>query len=451
MIDWRVVEHQFVAATAAAAPGQLLSLSLPLAQAPPSMAWPGDDDFYWQRPNQGLRYQGSGQAWGMVSAGKARFATLNVAWRKLLADWQHHDPTAVAPAPLACLGFAFATDGGAPLPNARLWVPELLLCEQQGRHWLTMSCSAEHAASALDRWHARWVNLTAAQNQPHHATTLTATTDAAANQAFMQRAQAALLSINSRTLDKLVLTRAVHLKADSALVIPDVLAALAKLHPNCAVFGVTHQGTSFIGASPETLLTLNQQRVEVDALAGTAWGSTRAALGSHKNQHEHDLVAHAVCMALGRLCSHIELPTAATVLELNGLSHLHRRIVAQRPPDVSLFDLIDHLHPTPAVGGSPMAAAIDWLNHHGDQRAAWYTGGIGWADLNQQADVAVALRCGLIEGNTITLQAGAGLVTGSDPAKEFEETEAKLGAMRQALTIALGTTLGRTQDAPHEH
>jgi menaquinone-specific isochorismate synthase len=104
---------------------------------------------------------------------------------------------------------------------------------------------------------------------------------------------------------------------------------------------------------------------------------------------------------------------------------------------VGVFDLVARLHPTPAVGGAPTAAALDWLTRHGDMRGAWYTGGFGWLDAAGDCDIAVALRCGLFDEAAATLYAGAGFVAGSEPEHELAETEAKFAALRDALD-ALG-------------
>lgn len=428
MIDWSDIGRELASLAAQARPGRLLSVSIPLARSP-HLAWMSDGVF-WQRPDAGLRLAGCGTALEVDSDGPGRFAALSAAQRGLLQSWLCNDVAL----PAAFTGFAFAPDGGTLLPNARLWVPELLLRAEGDRITLTCSTPAEHAATALARWQEKWHawHKPAVSPTPifvHQANPLV-------DQAFLSRGRAALRAIASGQLDKLVLTRSVEFTADAAIDPLPLLDALAARHPNCAIFGIGHEGRAFVGAAPETLLALNGPQVGVDALAGTVWRTAPRTLGDDKNRREHDLVARAVTAALGALCHDIAVPTAPEVMHLNGanhLIHLHRRVTARRDAETSAFDLIARLHPTPAVGGAPTAAALDWLRSHGDRRAAWYTGGIGWLDARGDADIAVALRCGLIEARNITLYAGAGFVAGSDPEQELAETEAKLSAMREAL------------------
>lgn len=125
---------------------------------------------------------------------------------------------------------------------------------------------------------------------------------------------------------------------------------------------------------------------------------------------------------------------AATCARSAGrLSHLRNKISVHVRPGCSLFDLIASLHPTPAVGGWPTADARDWLKRHGEVRTAWYSGGFGWLDSAGNGDIAVALRSALIDGDRIELQAGAGIVAGSQALTELAETEAKFGTLLDAL------------------
>lgn len=429
MIDWTLVAHELARLAHDAPPGRLLSVSLPLPRRP-ELA-PHGDWCFWQRPDQDLRLVGAGKAFHAESAGEGRFAALHAAQRGLVEGWRHAGGT-----PRAFAGFAFSPQGGDPLPNAMLWVPELLVAEQAGRTTLTLSCAAGEAAAAPARWRALWREW-AQQTAVPPAPTFEIQPNPLADRAFLARGRAALAAIAAGTVDKLVLTRALRMKSSSpfAPFAPGaLLAALAARHPACAVFGVGLGGTAFVGASPETLLAAAGAGIAVDALAGTAWQAE--VLDTDKNRREHDFVARAVADGLAGLCADIAVPAAPEVMRLDTLTHLRRRVTARRPAGTGVFDLVARLHPTPAVGGAPTPAALDWLARHGDARGAWYTGGIGWIDAAGDCDIAVALRCGLFADGAATLHAGAGFVAGSNPEQEFAETEAKLDALRTALDVA---------------
>jgi menaquinone-specific isochorismate synthase len=102
-------------------------------------------------------------------------------------------------------------------------------------------------------------------------------------------------------------------------------------------------------------------------------------------------------------------------------------------PDI--FDSLERLHPSAAVCGTPRAAAASAINEiEGDMRGR-YAGPVGWIDIRMDGEFGIALRCGQIDSakNSIRIYAGCGIVSGSDPADEYAESEAKLLAMRSAL------------------
>ena len=136
------------------------------------------------------------------------------------------------------------------------------------------------------------------------------------------------------------------------------------------------------------------------------------------------------------MCETTPLVGAAEEHPAGQLRHWRSSIVGTARPGSSLFDLVRALHPTPAVGGFPSAAAQSWLAAHGEQRHAWYSGGFGILSPEGDGEFSVALRSALLDGNRALLQAGAGIVAGSDPVQELAEIEAKLGTLLAALSEA---------------
>ena len=451
MIAWNDLARRLAALASRSPVDSILSVTLALP-AMPAGCIPGDAPWWhWQRPDVGLRLTAIGDALKIESAGPGRFAALGAGMNGLRAAWRHDAAAGNCPPPLAFAGFAFAPSGGAPLPNAVLAVPSLLLREEGGTCQATFSCPAAAAADAPQRFRRLWESLTvpASAAAPPRLARRPAPLE---DQAFLARSRAALAAIGRGAAEKLVLTRSVAYTTDRAFAPWPVLDALAAANPTCAVWAVGRGDGIFLGASPELLLEMRGGTVAADALAGTAWGTGENGaaphclpLGSDKNRREHDLVTDAVAAALAPLCAEVSVPEAPEILQLSNLQHLRRRIAGSCRPGVGAFDLLARLHPTPAVGGSPTAAAREWLATHGDRRGAWYTGGIGWADAAGAADFAVALRCGFMAGSEIALYAGAGFVSGSDPLQELAETEAKLAPMRAALEAGAARSRAATR------
>jgi isochorismate synthase EntC len=96
-------------------------------------------------------------------------------------------------------------------------------------------------------------------------------------------------------------------------------------------------------------------------------------------------------------------------------------------------ELAGMLHPTPAVGGEPWAAAIPAIDEFERMDRGWYAGPVGWMDATEDGEFCVALRSALLRDREARLYAGVGVVAGSDPAAELAETEIKLGALLPLL------------------
>lgn len=378
--------------------------------------------WYWAKPESGEYRLGLGQALHVASAGPHRFAALDHTFSGFIRNWRYEAT------PAAFLGFAFNEGTRSSLPNGLLAVPSLLLECRGGRCAATFTALAGAGEDAIEAG----LSLSAETPVPASLSGLRRIPQPLADRAWLARVQAALREIEEGRLDKLVLGRSVRLAADRPISPAPVLAALLERQSGSTVYAHGNRQAVFLGASPERLVALQGGQAEADALAGTAWPGS-AQLHGEKNAREQSLVADAVRAALAPLCQSLSEPGAPTALQIGDLSHLHSTIGGPVQPGVTLFDLARALHPTPAVGGSPTPAALEWLRSRGEQRGGWYSGGIGWVDAGGNGEIAVALRCALIVGNQAELHAGAGIVAGSTPEQEFAETEAKLAPLLEAL------------------
>jgi salicylate biosynthesis isochorismate synthase/menaquinone-specific isochorismate synthase len=177
--------------------------------------------------------------------------------------------------------------------------------------------------------------------------------------------------------------------------------------------------------------------VETAALAGTApRGASRAAdqaIGealrdSSKNGAEHAIVVRHLESALAGCCDDVDVAREPVLLRTRTVQHLCTEIRARRraAAPVSLLELVGRLHPTPAVGGAPRQAALEWLAEHETIDRGWFAGPVGFVQSDGDGEFAVALRSALARGRFATAWAGAGIVARSQPMAEFTETELKL-------------------------
>jgi menaquinone-specific isochorismate synthase len=147
-------------------------------------------------------------------------------------------------------------------------------------------------------------------------------------------------------------------------------------------------------------------------------------------------VIDAIREALASCCVEIDAPAEPRLMQLSNAQHLWSPIRARTDAGVDLFELAERLHPTPATNGQPRHSASAWLQQAEPFERGWYTGAAGTLEPDLSGELWVLLRCARVCGNRAELYAGAGIVAGSDPVTEWDETEAKLRAMLSALQYA---------------
>jgi len=126
--------------------------------------------------------------------------------------------------------------------------------------------------------------------------------------------------------------------------------------------------------------------------------------------------------------------TAETVLlKLGNIQHLYTPLTAVLRGRHTVLELAGLLHPTPAVGGVPRAAALRWISDHERLDRGWYAGPVGWMDRRGNGEFAVAIRSALLQGTEALLFAGCGIVGDSDPDQEYAESWLKLRSILPAL------------------
>ncbi|MGD1907532.1 MAG: isochorismate synthase MenF [Leptolyngbyaceae cyanobacterium] len=221
------------------------------------------------------------------------------------------------------------------------------------------------------------------------------------------------------------------------------LRRLRSRHPDCYTFAFS-QGpqTHFIGASPERLLSLRQGKLVADALAGSApRGSTplldrclgQRLLNNPKEQAEHRFVVDFIVTQLKALGLRPHYDAFPTLLKLSHIQHLHTPIYADLPEHLSPLQLVETLHPTPAVAGVPTAAACNQIQRTERSDRGLYAAPFGWVDYQGNSEFIVGIRSALLQGRRARLYAGAGIVKGSDPDQELAEIQLKLQTLAEVL------------------
>jgi isochorismate synthase EntC len=150
---------------------------------------------------------------------------------------------------------------------------------------------------------------------------------------------------------------------------------------------------------------------------------------------EHAVVVRDIVTALKPFADELEHPRRPELHRLKHVLHLRTPIRGRLEPDRHVLSLVERLHPTPAVGGVPTAAALSFIAAHERDERGWYAGPFGWFDGAGDGEFVVALRSGVLVEQRAHLYVGAGIVHGSSPSDEFAETQWKLAALADALGV----------------
>ncbi len=259
--------------------------------------------------------------------------------------------------------------------------------------------------------------------------------------------QTALEAIAVGALQKVVLARPVVLPLPTPADPVAVLQALHRSQPRAYCFLFEPQpGMAFVGATPELLARVQHGQVETVALAGSiARGRNehedallgRQLLQSAKDRREHAAVVTAIRKTLVPLTRGLAAPSQPRLRRLPHIQHLETPLRGLLRPGIGLLEVAAALHPTPALGGVPRATALDFIAAHEPYPRGWYAAPVGLMFPDGSGELGVAIRSALLLGDRAVLYAGAGIVAGSDPAREWQETTLKLETMRRALASAL--------------
>lgn len=268
-----------------------------------------------------------------------------------------------------------------------------------------------------------------------------------------QRVKDAISAIRSGEAEKIVLARSVHISGEDILD-PQLIAArlldgsprqeayLADLSPA----GSTFAHKWLVGSSPELLISRRGSTITCHPLAGSSprhkdaqadAQSARTLRNSAKDLAEHRFVTLAIDKTLRPLCSELTIPDTPALTSTKEMWHLGTHIKGTlKDPSITVLDLVKLLQPTPAVGGWPRPAALEFISRYEDDRR-FYAGTVGWCDAAGDGDWVVAIRCAELdtEHNTAQAWAGGGIVLDSDPAEEIQETRHKLRTIMRALGI----------------
>lgn len=388
----------------------------------------------WMRRGEGI--VGLGETVRIETSGARRIEDAAAAWTSLAADADVDDRVGLPGTGLVAFGaFAFADESAS---TSVLVVPELVLGRREGRAWVTRVSLATGDDEAADA--AASVTVEVPQPTPkRRVPRVTFTPGAVPPEAYEAAVAEAVRRIDAGELEKVVLARQLVGELQEEDGLRAVINRLAEDYPDTWVFAVD----GLIGASPETLVRVDHGTVSARVLAGTApRGADEASdreivavlSASPKTRIEHAL---AVTSAVQRLAPHtarLDASPEPFTLQLPNLWHLATDLKGTLGDGSSSLDLVQAVHPTAAVAGTPRRVALRTLAELEGFDRGRYAGPVGWIDGDGDGEWAIALRCAQVDADgTVAAYAGCGIVHDSVPADELAETDIKFRPILEAF------------------
>ncbi|WP_405100459.1 isochorismate synthase MenF [Oceanobacillus sp. FSL H7-0719] len=408
------------------------------------------DRFYWTSADRNLTFTGVGKL-HVLEANEDRFAHTEEQWKALLKKATIDNPYESIPGTgiVAFGGMSFdpleeTTALWKKFQQSQFYIPELMFTEYKETHYLTINVlasktdDAEELADHLEAAGKSFLNGEAFSGQDLQIEKEIEIDPVTWKQSVRQATE----EITEGKAEKIVLAREIRLHFDQQANIASVIKNLIKTQQTSYIFAFESDGDCFIGATPERLVKVEKSNLLSTCLAGTApRGQTaeedrkigKQLLTDEKNRQEHEFVVKMIKKALLKSCKHVEIPKEPVLLRLENLQHLYTPVTGQLMGDYTIFNVVEELHPTPALGGTPTKESLAFIREHELLDRGWYGAPIGWVDSNNNGEFAVAIRSGLIQGDEASLFAGCGVVADSEPEMEYEETKIKLLPMRNVL------------------
>jgi menaquinone-specific isochorismate synthase len=389
-----------------------------------SIATEFDVSTTWIRGGEGL--VGFGVYKKFEVSGEDRFKEAHKWWQQILAEFTiQNNVHGIGTGPILFTSFAFD-----PKDTSELIIPKIIIGQRNGKSWITWIGDQKQPdirkiEISFQSGEITWANGTVEEEK------------------WRNQVSKAIDAIKSGQLEKVVLARDLKANSTTKIDLNNLLQKLEIEYPSTWVFLVD----GLVGATPELLVRLNKSLITSRVLAGTIQKTGNedrdlalaASLAkSSKDLEEHEYAVKSVADSLAPFCSSTNVPESPFVLHLSNVMHLATDVTGvlnDSAKQADIFTLIENLHPTAAVCGTPTNVAKKLISELETMNRSRYAGPVGWIDAQGDGEIAIALRCGeLSDGNkSIRIFAGCGIVAGSDPITEYAESQAKLMPMRTAL------------------
>ena len=229
----------------------------------------------------------------------------------------------------------------------------------------------------------------------------------------------------------------------------DTYRVLRTTNPSPYMFYFSSNDIEIVGASPETLVKLNDNKLYTYPLAGTRprgksqnqdFQLERELLNDEKELSEHNMLVDLGRNDIGRISKigSVKVEKYQSVVKFSHVMHIASTITGRLEDNLDSLDAIDSILPAGTLSGAPKIRACEIINELENNKRGIYGGAIGYIDLTGNLDTCISIRIAYKKNNKVFIRSGAGIVADSIPEKEYDECLNKAASVIDALKIADG-------------
>ncbi len=422
----------------------------------------GQERVFWQSSRDQSIFAGFGIAVQIMAWGAGRFQEIKRKMKSIFSDAVQLNEQTYLAQPRFFGGFAFRDDfapdnAWAAFHPAHFVLPHYQLVKQAGHTWLIINALVTddddlsdvhlqlHEALLTRLGQLSAANTVRSEHVPDPS--LYSVNFPLNYERWRRNVEEIVAKINNSNLEKMVLSRVCELRAADRIDVTRALAYLNEHYVDCTRFLFEPRPYhAFYGATPELLVDVKGRQLQTMALAGSIRrgedhsediAMARQLMDAAKDRHEHQLVVDSIRRRLEPFAGQLGIPRQPDILTLSYIHHLITPVNGQLNEELGVLPLLEILHPTPALGGSPRELALDFIRDVEPVPRGWYAGPIGWINSQMDGQFVVGIRSAIAQDRRVWLYAGAGIVAESDPRKEWLETSLKFKPMFAALDLQL--------------
>tara|TARA_B110000116_G_scaffold75394_1_gene65475 strand:+ start:513 stop:1835 length:1323 start_codon:yes stop_codon:yes gene_type:complete len=382
--------------------------------------------FYMKFPDTGNTYLGMGKIASHTINSKKELSTIKNKQYAIISNTKN---------PLQFFGgisFDLDTKRSYPwknIPNGEFFIPKILIEEKESKTNITYSryINGSILKSSIIKDYKNSITSIhkSARSTSQKIPNITLNKDSVDRKNYLKVVKDVISTIKKSALEKVIISRFLKYNTDCNISVDGFIRYLNKEHANCFNFFICFdKQTTFIGSTPERLISLHNKSYIIDAIAGSA--SDKEGLQNTKELSEHNYVIEHINNKMNSISTKIVIPQRPKTLMLKYINHLHTRISGILQKKIHILDVITTLYPTPALLGKNSEDALKIIKQYEQNDRGWYGGAFGIYDANGDGEFYVPIRSGLIKNKILCLFSGSGIISKSVPEREEEETLLKL-------------------------